>query len=341
MDETFDEDLVSVLAYCREYKCITKRTKLCPALCCPGLGLGYLRSKVLRERLWCRPNQNCCGYTCGNSGSLYCLMGTFLCFTPPALGCYLCMQRRYLKWIYEREYLDFEDACCSIFLWPFTLAQHIEYLERKEHDGLLRHTWEPTGVDDLAPPRVLERRVFIIGPKGTGKTYLFERLLMCASGKEHEGGAEEVRVGARPISVNKSDVSFLEIWDVPTAKIHMIDINEADTVLLLYDMSTTASFDDLVALADPLLGKISDALHDTGTTGHVVGTRDDRYPEDEAMKEKITERASVWASEHGMYYHSLSSKSNRLVTELKDFLVEHVFPDQMPQGSPESKRSSV
>ena len=151
---------------------------------CPCFLLGHVTSRIEREDPCLLSCTTCCGcwpmgskgwWTCFQTGSLAILGWPISPFLSTSVFC----QRRHFRSIYvedtnEKKMCDtfcicLQDVCDSCFLRPCVLWQHLQYLKRKENEGLLRYHWETDVTLDLyrnPVPPTETKIIFIVGPKG-------------------------------------------------------------------------------------------------------------------------------------------------------------------------------
>ena len=151
----------------------------------PCFILGHVTSRIEREEPCLLRCTNSCGlwpmgrkgwWTCFQAGAA----GILGWPISPLLSTTVFCQRRHFRRIYvedtntERKVCDtccicLQDVCDSCFLRPCVLWQHLQYLKRKENEGLLRYQWEGDVQRDLYRnpiPQTETKIIFIVGPKG-------------------------------------------------------------------------------------------------------------------------------------------------------------------------------
>jgi hypothetical protein len=188
--------------------------------------LGHLETRIERE-------DASSSFGCpamGESGRSVCCQSALLAAVgwplSPFLSLYVCVQRSRLR----RHYVEEEetaattpctlliDLCDALLLRPCTLWQHLQFVQRKETEGMLRYgSWEGEALRDykqVPKPPVETHLVFLVGPRQCGKTTLFRKLLIILPGDaEHERlkDAGKVQIGVRCVEVGQDRMRFVEV----------------------------------------------------------------------------------------------------------------------------------
>ena len=158
--------------------------------------IGHFETRIEREG-----SASTCGCPpMGPSGRAVCCQTALLAAlgwpVSPFLSLYVCAQRTRLRRHYVEEtcngYTLIGDLCDTLLLRPCALWQHLQFIERKESEGVLRYgSWEGAALRDyqrIKKPPVETHIVLVVGPKGCGKSTLFRKLLVVLP-----GDAEQVR----------------------------------------------------------------------------------------------------------------------------------------------------
>ena len=300
-------------------------------MCFPCAITAEMTSQVHREEGYSAVSKNCGGRVVGNEGMKTCLWTGFLCVlgwpVSPGLGVFAMLQRNYLNIIYgglkgNRDPNSVVcssaglDMCCACVCWPWALRQHQRFLREQEEEGLLRFPWEQEYLEHhKRPPTVNTQVCYLVGPPESGKSLLFERLLGAAGGTEREA-LNKIRVGARPVGSNATDVHFLEYWDVPAVCLDLINPRRDHIFIFTFDSNSEESFDNMVELS--AIAQDSRAV--------VVGTKEDVEGGHIGGKAVLYSKVQHWADTRGWDFMGMSTLDNSSVTRLARFIQNMAFP---------------
>jgi len=229
--------------------------------------------------------------------------------------------------------------------WPCGLVQHKKLIEMKALNKELRFYWEYENIAYLlkSPPPRKDYLYVLVGPSGGGKTELFKKLVGASLGTHNtERRDRSVRIGYRSILVNTSQLSFLELWDVPTSELVSVERSLADAhgVVLVFDATDQDSFEDM-----KIIHKKISCLHQSMTFICVAMKKDLLVSQDipprvgnaifepkidalsSAFSRQIRDIAENWAQDMGIQFFDVSKVTNEGILQLLrhlDFLnIQH------------------
>jgi len=285
----------------------------------PCFKLGELTTKVAREKPL-KIFDEYMSFSIGWQGLWSCSCSACLCLAgwpvAPGLGCYVCLQRRYIELVYDGTVKSFCDSstciegCFACITWPCVLRQNYDYLEAKEKEGLLRYDWEVEYLSFHAKrPKIQTQICYVMGPPRVGKTLLFQRLLASAFGSENVS-LPKIRVGSRSVSTVGNTVKTLEVWDVPFVCQDLVRMERNHVTLLLFDCTVEQSLVDLMDLARASNIDCNNVI--------VVGMKEDVEEARESIGNKalLFGRASEWAQSHGYQLMGVAAFDNASIANL-------------------------
>jgi hypothetical protein len=196
------------------YRCVN----LCISCCCPCVILGNIQTAISREQSYrfttsivkskyLQTNgadddiSGSFGPKGFNKCALTCCLASLCWPFSPLLGTYLIQQRAYYRKIYREPESrlsfceSFSDSFFSCLFWPVVILQHAAYIRQKNEEGLLIFDWEHEVLRDMKikKPPIENKIVLIVGPRGTGKTALFIKLV----GAVEKTVVEDARDGSK------------------------------------------------------------------------------------------------------------------------------------------------
>lgn len=219
---------------------------------CPCIMLGQLRTLTHHEKIY---DTSILSLSMGRKGFVECCQTIPLLMfwpCPLCLGYHLYQKAKILRIVYEEvenNNSKFLDCLFSFIFWPCKLLQIKAYLLRQKYENNLRFDWqEKISKNENKYSSVRKySTVVIIGPKKSGKSSLFTKLISPhnspASGVPNSLPINKVQVGVKALSVCSGMSNFLELWDIPSDEINstqfQLIMNEVRTVLLVYDWYCT------------------------------------------------------------------------------------------------------
>lgn len=161
----------------------------------------------------------------------------------------------------------------------------------------------------------IKLKIILVGESGIGKTSIINRYHN-NSFNENSLSTVSMNFISKKIEINKKKV-IVDVWDTAGQEqyrsINKLFVKDADIVILVYDITTRKSFDDL----DYWHNFINDELGQTPVLA-LAGNKMDLYEREEVREEEAEELANEW----GAYFALLSAKEEN--SSIKNFF-EHII----------------
>jgi small GTP-binding protein len=161
----------------------------------------------------------------------------------------------------------------------------------------------------------IKLKIILVGESGIGKTSIINRYHN-NSFNENSLSTVSMNFISKKIEINKKKV-IVDVWDTAGQEqyrsINKLFVKDADIVILVYDITTRKSFDDL----DYWHNFINDELGQTPVLA-LAGNKMDLYEREEVREEEAEELANEW----GAYFALLSAKEEN--SYIKNFF-EHII----------------
>jgi len=149
----------------------------------------------------------------------------------------------------------------------------------------------------------------IIGSHAVGKSELLKKIIGASIGTNYNYHRDtNVRIGYKPIQVTKSQILFLEVWDVPMEDINTIklELPSLQGIILTFDPTNESSFQFIKSFYNQML---------IITNFYCVATKDDIL---------------LLRSKRGD-----STKNNQKIKRIKEFLkIHHIMSENQLSCGP-------
>eukprot|EP01041_Mallomonas_annulata_P004143 gene4143-8239_t len=300
----------------------TNICRLCGACACPCIFFGHITSTIAREtRCWLIPKRS--HINIGYRGACVCLCtgAMAMCMWPfsPFLGCFTCIQRRYLNIIYKDDFdhsFGWKEASKGL-VWPCAVLQHYDFIERRREEGILRFDWEYDIMNDLLKPQPKrnDKLYFLLGPTNAGKTELFKKIIGVKSGATLQGRHDtKLRMGVRAIRASEDEMVFLELWDVAidelsTAREELSKTTTLKGIVLIFDCTDPQSLEDMKIIYESLGTDLKDRI-----AFFCVSNKEDFLRNHDTKQTKI--QGEEWAQNEGIPFFGISTVTSAGVHDL-------------------------